>query len=260
MIEPEWLRKNQYADDSKLLARVRLHELFSTNSYPLHRWVLDHLNLPSSGLILDLGCGPGTLWAENIDRVNPHSSIIASDLSEGMTSTAKSTLRDLPCPVSFLVADAQSIPLIDGCVDVVVANHMLYHVPDVGFALKEIHRVLKANGLLLAATNGVAHLRELKDLTEEVVERGLGHLEERFSLDHAPSLLENLYGDIRVRRYEDSLIVTEVQPLLDYVLSTSPVLGPGAVLRLQERGQEQIDRDGAIHIGKDVGLVSGRKM
>jgi ubiquinone/menaquinone biosynthesis C-methylase UbiE len=62
-----------------------------------------------------------------------------------------------------LVADAAWIPLADGSMDAVIANHMLYHVSDRRRALAEIHRLLRPGGRLYATTNGLGHMAELRE-------------------------------------------------------------------------------------------------
>ena len=61
--------------------------------------------------------------------------------------------------------DAQDLPFDDGTFDVVVANHMLYHVPDPRRAAAEFARVLRPGGVLLAATNGPQHLDAVADVS-----------------------------------------------------------------------------------------------
>ena len=47
--------------------------------------------------------------------------------------------------------DIQDIPFPDHCFDVVIANHMLYHVPDLTKAISEVHRVLRTDGKFLCS-------------------------------------------------------------------------------------------------------------
>ena len=54
----------------------------------------------------------------------------------------------------FKEMDAQSIPYEDGMFDAVIANHMLYHVPDRMKTIAEIKRVLKWGGRFIATTCG----------------------------------------------------------------------------------------------------------
>jgi len=78
-----------------------------------------------------------------------------------MTRQARQPLGSAEPPVAFVVTDARSIPLADASVDVVLANHMLYHGPNRPGAFAEIRRVLRPGGLVRAATIGTNHLREL---------------------------------------------------------------------------------------------------
>ena len=72
-----------------------------------------------------------------------------------------------------------------------------------------------------------------------------------------------------LRRYEDSLDVTEVRPLVDYLLSgsaaDSAVRASNAdefglkVSDLIERPEQELASRGAIHITKDVGMFVASK-
>src|SRR5262245_37624761 len=80
---PEYLRK-QYKDSSNLNARIGLHARFSTNPLGFHRWVFDRLQLPMESYVLEVGCGPGALWASNGDRIPVGWDVILTDYSPGM--------------------------------------------------------------------------------------------------------------------------------------------------------------------------------
>ncbi len=66
----------------------------------------------------------------------------------------------------YRVADIRALPFEDESFDGVVANHMLYHVPDRPQALAEIRRVLRSAGRVFATTNGGDHLQEIKAFYE----------------------------------------------------------------------------------------------
>ena len=91
----EYLAK-QYRNASNLKTRLSLHQRFSINPYGWHRWVFDKFNLPPVRRILELGCGPGTLWSENIERIPIGWEIILSDFSAGMVKEASSNLEKYP--------------------------------------------------------------------------------------------------------------------------------------------------------------------
>jgi methylase of polypeptide subunit release factors len=87
--DQQYLKSDQYKDSSNLDARVVIHQRFSTNSYGWFKWVFDTLlKLPEDARMLELGCGPGLLWRENIDRIPSGWNITLSDLSSGMLDAA----------------------------------------------------------------------------------------------------------------------------------------------------------------------------
>jgi ubiquinone/menaquinone biosynthesis C-methylase UbiE len=162
--DPTYLRNEQYRDPTNLTARMALHARFSTNPQGWQQWVFDQLPWAPATHILELGCGPGRLWAENAARIPPGWALTLSDFSPGMLHEARRNLTAQGQAARFVAADAQALPFADAAFDAVIANHMLYHVPDRARALAEIHRILRPGGAFVAATNGVAHLREMRDL------------------------------------------------------------------------------------------------
>ncbi|MDQ6661804.1 MAG: class I SAM-dependent methyltransferase [Chloroflexota bacterium] len=87
--DQNYLLTGQYNNADKLNARISLHQRFSTNPYDWHRWVFDQFQIPPQARILEIGCGPGTLWLKNQDRISKDWNITLSDLSEGMLQEAQ---------------------------------------------------------------------------------------------------------------------------------------------------------------------------
>ena len=219
MNDPQHLKK-QYQDASNLDARIRLHQRFSVNKYGWQRWVFDQFQLPARCRLLELGCGPGNLWLENLDRIPAGWEITLTDLSAGMLEETRRNLEALR-QFQYKVIDAQSIPLEAGYFDAVIANHMLYHVPDKAKALSEIRRVLKPEGRFYTSTGGEQSLCELRNLVCKF-DAGLaawGRGGDSFTLENGMAQLSHQFTKVRLYRYENALEVTEVAPLVDYILS-----------------------------------------
>jgi len=153
----------QYRNDANLNARINLHRRFSTNPISWNRWAFEQMRLPDGARVLELGAGTGLLWGENRDRLPAGLELVVSDSSEGMLRAAREQLDGFP-GLEFRQIDAAQIPDGNGTLDVVIANHMLYHVPDRATVFSEVVRVLHPNGHFYAATNGDTHMKELDDL------------------------------------------------------------------------------------------------
>ena len=258
--DQQYLVGDQYRDSSNLSARIRLHKLFSTNGYGWHRWVFDHLTgLPDDARILELGCGRGDLWVENLDRIPPDWGITLTDLSPGMIEEARSNLKDCARPFDYEVVDAQSIPYSEGTFDGVVANHMLYHVPDRAKGIAEIHRVLKPGGLLFAATNGHGNMGELWDMLDNTAHAEFGRVENHFRLEDGERELREVFQKVAVDRYPDALNVTDVGPVIDYINSTGRKLNDHQASEIRRGIQDRIDCDGKFVIRKASGILTARK-
>ena len=158
------LVSEQYSTPVNLQARIALHERFSLNPYDWMLWVLDQIGLGDDACVFEVGCGTGRLWKTNAHRLRPGWDMTLSDQSAGMVAQARAALAGVAHPFRFEVSPADRIPREEASVDVVIANHMLYHVPDIPRALQEIRRVLRPAGRLYAAVNGDGHMAELHDL------------------------------------------------------------------------------------------------
>ena len=267
MIDQQYMLNDQYKTASKLGARIQLHERFSTNPLNLQHWVFDQLNLVPGVHVLELGCGPGTLWQKNLARIPQHCEITLSDFSAGMVQEAQHNLPKDDTRFSFQIIDAQDIPFYDNTFDCVIANHMLYHVPDLPRALSEMRRVLRPQGHFYATTNGTAHIQEIRMLMQRsgLGERNgvMGLEDSAFKLENGLELLSSWYSQIELRRFDCNLAVTEAEPIVAYILaSVKPEsIDEQKVKTLRALVDQELAQHGVVHITKDAGvfIADGQK-
>jgi ubiquinone/menaquinone biosynthesis C-methylase UbiE len=261
--DQEYLKNDQYKDSSNLDARVMLHKRFSTNPYGWMNWVFDSLlALPENAKILELGCGPGYLWKENISRIPAEWRITLSDFSPGMLEAAWRNLVITGRAFQFKEIDAQSIPFEDETFDAVVANHMLFHVPDRPKALVEIKRVLKAGGHLFATTIGQNHLNEMANWIRQVNPvTDFASSGRAFTLENGYEQLTQFFPYVRLSRYPDSLHVTEVKAIIAFIRSTSHAaeIPESKLAELESELEVECKAKGKIFISKDSGLLEAIK-
>jgi SAM-dependent methyltransferase len=137
--------------------------------------------------VLEVGCGPGELAARIGAEVGAE--VVAVDSSLRMVELARAR------GVDARQGDVQRLDFGDGEFDCAVAAWMLYHVPDVERALAELARVLEPGGRLVAVTNGLTHLRELRELLALPVEDRVSP----FSAESGTELLTRHFARVEAR-------------------------------------------------------------
>lgn len=245
-----------YRSAKHLAIRIQLHEMYSTNPRGWFPWLIEHIDFQHMYRGLEIGCGNGTLWKNcNVDLRNRE--LFLSDVSEGMVESARQELGE---DYSFMCFDAQKIPFKKDYFDAVIANHMLFYVNDMEVALKEIQRVLRKGGILYCTTYGASHMKEITEIVQGFDPQATLSdqvLYERFGLEDGEISLNGYFAHVKCLHYEDSLEITEVQPLFDYIMSCHGNQREILSHRLdafKEYLQELLQKQGAIHVTKDAGL------
>jgi len=244
------LRAVQYVDDSRFSARFELHRRFGAGPARFHAWVFDQLRLPPDARVLEIGCGPGQFWETNAARVPAGWRLVLTDFSPGMIAAAGRRLGDR---AACAVADAEALPFRAGRFHAAIANHMLYHVPDRRRAARELARVLRPDGVLLAATNGADHLRELDELAARWAPDGrIARSAGAFSLANGAEQLGAGFGRVEMLEQRGELVVTEAEPIAAYVRSMTSV--DWDVEGLRGEAAAVIEREGAFRIRTHAGV------
>ncbi|MBV8714878.1 MAG: class I SAM-dependent methyltransferase [Chloroflexi bacterium] len=164
--------EEQYSNADKLGIRIETHERYSQgDTERLLDEAVEALALAPGLRVLDVGCGAGGWHAR---MAASGATIMGVDLMAGMLQEARSAAAALrPRPV-FTQADAQALPFDAARVDRVLCAGVLYHVPDCERALREIRRVLLADGRAVISTNGAYTMRRIYELHADAA-RGLGY-------------------------------------------------------------------------------------
>ena len=246
----------QYKNSNNLNVRISLHDQFSTNKTGWFNWLFNQIDFSKVNRLLEIGCGNGKLWENrNIDLRNRE--IFLSDISEGMVNEVRKKLgKDYNC----IVADCQYIPFKDGYFDAVIANHVLFYIQNPEKGLSEICRVLKDNGIFYCSTYGKEHMKEITELVQSFdsrVELSQNRLFDIFGIENGEKILKEYFKSVQFIPYEDSLIVNQAQPLVDYIMSChgnqNEILGP-KLRRFKSYVDDKIYKDKEITITKQAGL------
>ena len=238
----------QYATADNLAVRIAFQARYSCNQQRFGPWITEQYDLRPCMRILELGCGTGEMWRGV--TLPEECSLLLTDFSAGMLETAQRTLTSRP-EITFQQVDAQNIPCADNTFDMVIANMMLYHVPDLSRALAEIRRVLKPGGKFYCATYG-------EHGAVEAVAQWLNvdaAVRYTFTLQNGAAQLGQFFAQVEQRVYPDEFRITSVDDLADYLLSLTSMSQLAALPRDTLCQQLALHmKDGVIRLPKDYGL------
>ena len=255
--------KNQYQNASNISTRIHLHSLYSENPQGWFPWIFDQCPITPGMRILEIGCGDGTLWRDNMHRIPSDVQITLSDISEGMLRDARRSIGSEDTRFTFQVFDAHEIPFADETFDLVIANHVLFYCDDILKVCRESGRVLKKKGTFVCSAYGKNHMAEITRLVQSFDKRivlSAEKLYDRFGRENGAEKLSHCFSDIQWRTYEDSLLVPEAEPLIAYVLSCHGNQNQYIPDRYTEFRNFVKKRMGkGFHISKDAGLFLCQK-
>ena len=261
----------QYRNAANLEKRINIHN-YSTSKQDWAEWVFEKLELQSGHHVLEIGCGTGILWERNIDKIPNNVTLVLSDRSEGMLQQTQSKLERFRemlsqknITITYCLLDAECLDLVEEQYDIIIANHMLYHVRNKSGCLEQIKKSLKEDGTFFCSTIGQSHMQELHDLVrrfESRIEIPLGGLIINFTLENGRELLEKYFSMIVCEVHENNLLVDDEEAIYNYVYSY-----PGnAPCILAQRGEEfrallknEMEKEGVIFIQKATGMFLCRK-
>jgi SAM-dependent methyltransferase len=242
---PGFLRDVQYRTDANLAARQSIYA-YQHPRIDLQAWVIDLAAPAPSETVADIGCGNGAYLAE-LARRGFAGRVLGLDMSLGMLAAARERLASVGAPVrseaadapdapdaaassdavvspgdvALLAADATALPLPDGAVDLTLAMHMLYHVPDPSRALRELRRVTRPGGRVIIGLNGLNHLRELREIVAAARGDGRRGRRERLTLDAGEALARPFFSTVARHDFTAELRIADPRPIADYVRSMS---------------------------------------
>lgn len=271
----DYLTRQQYADAQNLAARQAIYR-YQRPRTRLMDWALDQIDwsaFQGSLRALDIGCGNGFYLRALAGRWRDSGMpgwLLGIDLSRGMLGDLLRGWDDaLPRP-NLAVGDAQALPLPGASLDLALAMHMLYHVPDIPLAVCELRRVLRPGGTLLASTNSLHDKEELLDVLVEAFRRlggrrtpAAGDLTSRFALETGAALLETAFARVERRDLERELVIPESAAVVRYWSSLrsafEPLLPRGItwetlMAEVEQLVDGRIAADGAFRVRTLVGV------
>jgi SAM-dependent methyltransferase len=206
--DPEVVAR-EYATEKGLLGRRAAYQ-WAEGPDP-HELTFRAVAEAAPARVLEVGPGPGELSQRIRDELG--ADVVAVDISARMVELTRAR------GIEAKVGDVQKLPFEDVSFDCAVAAWMLYHVPDVEQGIRELARVLRPGGRLVAVTNGADHWDGLRELVTDV--RG----ELCFTAENAAELLTRSFADVERRDATGWIVFPDRQTAQEFVEATMTLRG-----------------------------------
>ncbi len=262
--------KSQYQNATNISARINLHQIYSVNQQGWFPWIYEQCGFRQGISVLELGCGNGAIWKENFDRLPENIHITLNDISAGMLRDTRRELEEMEYQkhkgksrFHYKAFDCHKIPFDNGSFDLILANHVLFYCEDIPAVLEEVDRVLKPEGIFVCSTYGGAHMQEITRLVQNFnsqITLSADALFEHFGMENGVSILSEYFQSVTPILYEDELVVTEPEPLIEYILSCHGNQNQFILDRYKDfRGFVEKKTKKGFHITKQAGIFLCKK-
>ncbi|QPC83940.1 class I SAM-dependent methyltransferase [Phototrophicus methaneseepsis] len=175
-------------------------------------WTLNLIPNWSGSTVLDAGGGWGRyLWSLIDQGQIDVKDAVLTDISEGMLLTSQEEARQRAIILKTTVCNIESLPFAQQKFNIVMANKVLYHVADRLRGVRELARVLKPDGTLLATTNSDKITATVVALHYQALDRmGIAYEPEPsspFSMENGADLLATQFRTVKAFYYEDEALI-----------------------------------------------------
>lgn len=233
--DPNAVRR-QYATDEHIRVRQAIHDKYTVPKIDFVEWALNCVHWRGDEAVLDVGCGNGSYfyplqYRSLSEDIASRIAYFGLDLSSGML-LKHPAYGQRP----LFQGDAQALPFADHTFDVVMANHMMYHVPDIDRTIVEFRRILKPGGVLMVTTNSQQSMPELQVLMRRAIillTRASGAqvqapmpASDLFALENGARNLARYFYAVMRNDLPSVLLFHDIDPVMAYLESTREMREP----------------------------------
>lgn len=207
----------------------------STNKSDIRDFAFRDVDLSMCRDVLDLGCAYGYFIRRLAGRLNPQAHLVGVDLWESCAKHFSDACLEAGYSGQFVISSKEFCKRFDDkSFDLILCTYSLYFFP---FAIPDISRILRPDGLFITVTHDVPHMPELVNIIKKMLKKKRGtpvkalpleKLFDGFSSANGLQMLTPWFGDITEKKYANTLKITNesLPALINYLCFKRPKFIP----------------------------------
>jgi len=220
---PEYSKKFFYSEAKNLEIRIKTHQKYSRSKIKWDKWLLEPLKGKEINNVLDLGCGNGR-FIFGLYKMKTGKNFLGIDISREQIKKAAAEVKKRKLKnVKFREGDVTGLKRLNKKYDLILCNHMLWHIDNLNPFLKDISGLLTEDGLLFASTNSTDYMKEMYDLHSRICKKlklpaalQKKIRNNKFSLENGKEILSKRFNKVNKYILKDELVFTKAGRFLDY--------------------------------------------
>lgn len=257
----------QFETPDGLQTRVLFHHRHTHFDQNFHEWMFEHYEFHNGDKVLEIGCGDGTLWQCNSERIPKDIEITLTDVSQNMIEESYMKLKHISQIKSYEYADCFHLPYNNESFDIIIINHVLMYFDNLEHALKEIYRVLKKDGTLYCSTIAKDMMKERDEMLkcfDSKISFDQDILYNRFGYENGKEKLSRYFCDIELFDRKEIYQITDIDLFYQFMLSGKG-LSPNLESLYKKKAQfyeylkKYFDKNNVFSLTIHAGMFKSRK-
>jgi len=259
------LVSGHYKTDEKLVLRKEYNKFFEPKT-DIVKDIIEFVFSVSPKNVLDVGCGNGDFLIK-LRKAGFSGKLTGLEISSGMLEGGIKQNSNENLGIDFIVGDAEKLPYEDNSFDVIIAKHMLYHLPNIQKGVDEMYRCLKKGGVLVITLNGKNNnplLHECEKMVCKKYNFKTLHGRDMINTESTPAYLEK-FASYSTKTYygkmnRPDLFSEYFKTFIDnYFPQPSEEQWAQILLDVEEFIQNKIKETGAFNEERYTGLIIAKK-
>ncbi len=135
----------QFRFMSFVLRKIKTSEVVSS--------VLSYAEIHEGSKVLDYACGPGLFSVQIASIIGPKGHIYAADINPTSKIYLEKAIKDKNITNLSIITTNSKLNVPDSTIDTIILFDCIFQIKNLNEVLKELHRVLKTDGMLIVDVN-----------------------------------------------------------------------------------------------------------